>query len=831
MKPIYPILIIWLTILAIGARAQEDPFDLNDVEFELQLEQQFEELNEQLLRILGDGIDGPIVIQDEEILEGGLDARLFGGMVGLRSNQMSSLSHGAVKTDSDSEALLARAEEFAKQDRFDLASTLWQKVIDQSSDVLMERPDWKQRTFKGHEYQQFRPMIAEIEASMARAAADGLTSYQLQVDGEARALLALSKPSERENALSEIIRRYFLSSLGDDAAFELGCLKMERMEFFPAVRLFTKILDEYPNPTVPKEQIEIRLAGSLARVGAADQALEIVDSLYEEHPDLRRVLRLVRADIEEVKATQGSAASSMADSLTTPLNVQSSMGVGPLPEKLSILWQQPFDLLLPEDWPVLPESPRDPLPKVPPRRNVRGPNQQPPAPPNPLQRWRQFRFQPAGEMLIQNGLAFFRTDDRLAVCQTGNGELQWLGFRNRFALDANSTQRSRSFASTTNAQSPYLLNAEEFLVFGDSLNQSMTLTGDTLYVLQGEPLDFEEAGRIKRSIVPQARPRMTYNRRLAGRGRANRLVAYDVPTGKVKWYREANDQQNPNDIVLENTGFARAPLTYGSLLLAPVHQDAALWLYGMNASTGETLWKTFLCDEPPGQCEALSPVALAISAGDAYIASGAGYVFSIDAISGALNWAAQYPRTRARTLNAVSPTYNSSGVALDGWHQDRLVPYGNHLIISGSDFNFLFALNRRTGKLSWEAAKRPFRSQNASRYLLGIQDGRVYTGGVNTFRCYQASGGKMLWERRMNDCFGRAALTPEAVYVPQEKGIAQLDAKTGRVITVSQVETPHEDEPVGNLFTDGSRFLVYGLKKIYALGVPGADNPTDVNES
>ena len=159
--------------------------------------------------------------------------------------------------------------------------------------------------------------------------------------------------------------------------------------------------------------------------------------------------------------------------------------------------------------------------------------------------------------------------------------------------------------------------------------------------------------------------------------------------------------------------------------------------------------------------------------------------------------------------------------------------YGNNLIIAGSDFDYLFAINRRTGKLSWEAAKRPFRAphQHASRYLLGIQDGRVYTGGLNVFRCYQASGGKMIWERKVNDSFGKAALTAEAVYVPQEQGIAQLDAATGRVVSVSKVETPHEDEPVGNLFTDGQRFLVHGLKKIYALGVPGADNPPNVNES
>ncbi|MGY8686405.1 MAG: tetratricopeptide repeat protein, partial [Verrucomicrobiales bacterium] len=117
-------------------------------------------------------------------------------------------------------------------------------------------------------------MITEIEASMTRTIREGLDAYRLKIDGDARALLARSTPETRESALAEIVLRYFLSSVGDDAAFELGCLKMERGESLPAVRLFTKIIDEYPASSIERPEVEIRLAGSLARAGSARQALE-----------------------------------------------------------------------------------------------------------------------------------------------------------------------------------------------------------------------------------------------------------------------------------------------------------------------------------------------------------------------------------------------------------------------------------------------------------------------------------------------------------------------------------------------------------------------------
>ena len=55
-----------------------------------------------------------------------------------------------------------------------------------------------------------------------------------------------------EEALAIVVRRYFLSSVGDDAAYKLGCYALDRHDFVGASRLFTKILERHPDPSMPR---------------------------------------------------------------------------------------------------------------------------------------------------------------------------------------------------------------------------------------------------------------------------------------------------------------------------------------------------------------------------------------------------------------------------------------------------------------------------------------------------------------------------------------------------------------------------------------------------
>ena len=145
-------------------------------------------------------------------------------------------------------------------------------------------------------------------------------------------------------------------------------------------------------------------------------------------------------------------------------------------------------------------------------------------------------------------------------------------------------------------------------------------------------------------------------------------------------------------------------------------------------------------------------------------------------------------------------------------------------MVAGMDFNYLFAVNRRTGELAWETPKTPFREPDPNAYVLAVHGGRLYVASDRSVRCYRTHGGKLLWDAALpGKSHARGAFTPGAIYMPLMGGIVQLDSETGKLIAQSRITLANDDEPIGNLHTDGERLLVYGLKQVYGLSpvVPG----------
>ena len=134
------------------------------------------------------------------------------------------LEGATLKTDSSVDELMVRAEQFSKQGRYDLASSLWQTVIDSSNDLVFSNDEWIEKTLS-HQYELYRSVSGEIEDALSALPIEGIKGYRLNADAEAKEVLSSYVEEDREKALAEVVQRYFLSSFGDDAAFELACLK------------------------------------------------------------------------------------------------------------------------------------------------------------------------------------------------------------------------------------------------------------------------------------------------------------------------------------------------------------------------------------------------------------------------------------------------------------------------------------------------------------------------------------------------------------------------------------------------------------------------------
>jgi len=366
---------------------------------------------------------------------------------------------------------------------------------------------------------------------------------------------------------------------------------------------------------------------------------------------------------------------------------------------------------------------------------------------------------------------------------------------------------------------------KEFRNFSDSIHQSMCIVRDKVLTLQGKPTDFTEEN-VAVPPAPQAGMRRGLVRGArAGpsRYRDNRLVAYHARSGKLQWMRQAGE----SDVeAFVNACFVGPPVPYADLVLIPVLEGHGMYLVAIDIEGGATKWRTFLCDEPGVGMSSGSPVMVAVDGGEAYVATGAGLVFSVDAISGVINWAVRYPRTPENASEVEKQLQRFGGfvrqgrsfdVAFDGW-EEMIIPSGNAVIVTPSDFNHVIAFDRRTGALLWESARRPGGEGHEGEYALGTYEGRLYIAGNDVVRCYNVKGGRMLWEVTFEPGFGRGALTPDGIYIPSDTNkVLQLRLQDGERVAEYSVET-EGGQPLGNLYGDGQRLFGMGLRRVYAIG-------------
>ncbi|MGI8981935.1 MAG: PQQ-binding-like beta-propeller repeat protein [Pirellulaceae bacterium] len=716
----------------------------------------------------------------------------------------------ALKTDPEQQRLLKRAEQCVADGRLDLAAVLWQKVLDEAGDTLMTRDG---RTYTS--------LAEEVERMLSTADPLALKTYRINADGEAQAVLAKAAPDKEEEALSTVVRRYFLSSAGDESAYKLGCYALDRHDFVGASRLFAKILERHPDPTVPRGEILLRLAVAAAHVGdgaTAKAALEAIPQMPGPKPT-NDIIEQVDQDATEAAktATLVSAASqNWHMSLGNPSRSGRMKGlpVDATSKTLSELWTQEFSLLLET---VMNQNGM-PGPGMAMRVRVLGgrqQNQQPQAVSREqlISQWKQNKWNPTSQLLFDSGKVYIKTNEDIACYNVGANSDKpvwrsvWL---NQYQMDSMSSHLI-GMAQVYNQQmaaSSRPRTLPEVLLFGDKIHQAMSISGGTIYSIEGKRVS-KETGPAPTSAQPARGFQYNVQPR---RSRSNFLAAYEAASGKAKWHRSASDEDKEGS---QDVGFLAAPVPYGSLLLVPITDGGTIWLYGLDSKDGSTVWKAYLCDEPAGGCNPWSPVGISIDGRDAYILCGTGVVFAVDAVSGAIRWAVRYKREQKP--NMTMRNYNMTMMDVEGWDDDVVIPYGKTLVVMASDSNEMIWLDRRTGAFGNGLSPRISPFGQAANYVLGTKGPSLFVAGRNIVRRYDIPSSKLIWEREIEDSLGRGVLTEDALYIPVKNSVLKLDPDNkGRELSQVGVQLTTED-PVGNLFSDGEKLWVAGAGRVYAM--------------
>jgi len=267
--------------------------------------------------------------------------------------------------------------------------------------------------------------------------------------------------------------------------------------------------------------------------------------------------------------------------------------------------------------------------------------------------------------------------------------------------------------------------------------------------------------------------------------KASELVAYLRDGLQRAW---SSEQWLDGDTGLRDVTFLAAPTVFGERLLLPSLRRGRYALECLERRTGKPLWHTQLHGggspffKAPG-----CPVV--VQGGAALVATNAGCVANVDALTGELRWLRRYER-RDPLRKAAKPRPTSrdefgfvgwSGAfrqdELTGFQPNDLIAHGSVAIVAPVDGDMLLGLDIATGEIAWmfDAATRyaPF---GRLRTLVGVAGDNLFALSDTSLVAIGATGGLVEWARELPTIRGpkaqgrgRGAIVGDCVLVPNDR--------------------------------------------------------------
>jgi len=700
-----------------------------------------------------------------------------------------------LETDADADSLLNRAREYIEADQYREALLLLQHVTDNFGHALT--------TADGRLYVPARQMV---ERTLRDLPPEGLAAYRLTADGEARGLLGGERPERVRDAdvLREAAERFFISSVGDDAAFALAARLLDEGKYHAARRWLMKIKTEHPDASVDRGRLQARLLAASVGVGDAGSAVEALAELRgDRRLDAERIERYEQfiAGAKASSPGEGNDAWPMAYGGPSRAGVMPDLAgagepdLGPDAPAIAqglwaVMWSAEHEL-----------AADDPAwgGRV---FRVRASNGQ--SRPHLVQRWRSQGWQPTTQAVFRAGRIYYKVHKDLICRDAATGELLW---RSSGKVDGDQHAGHSSYNSSSLPDWPS--TTEEIHLFGDRIGRSVALIDQRVYHIAGQ----EEAMHPNEWQVRNAQQRGAVL--LAG----NELVAVDAATGKWAW--SAGRSGKAGD-PLATVRFLATPLMADGRLLVPVEKNDELYIVQLDPKTGAMVDESFVCAYGTTHVPPWSPVAMAIADGELYVLPGQGVLAAISLDRGEPMWVSRYQRTQSDDENRRRWGHANQGwgrsLGIRGWEESALLISGGRIVATPWDAQALLVFDRQTGRLeSLTGEHEPTMPIADGVAALGVRGDRVIVAERRAITAYELDGGGIAWQAPMDGVTGRPAMTSEAIYVPTAERIVKLDpGRDGKRVGEAAIGVP-ADDPVGNLYSDGQRLIGFGMNWAYAV--------------
>lgn len=687
------------------------------------------------------------------------------------------------------------AQGFLERENYNNAFPLLQAILNQSQDALIPiDPDnpAKSVSLKGEVLKSIRTL-----PRFARQ------SYNLQYDAQARELLdSIDRGAER-NILEEIVRRFFFTETGLDAAVRLANLYFDRGEFFSAGLMFERLLDDgrISRQSIPgilfqtaicwhKSDLLSKTQESLLRLKSmtpgegfvlAGRSLKLFedasDSIawLEQHADLTNESN-ARSRVENWLTFRGDSGRNASSDPVMPLREKEwEFRTVPLaeasdPRQLELIEQRLRELT------------------------------------EKFQNTSYLTF-PAYHPLVVDQKIIFRALGNLKAVDATTGDLIW---ENHF-LDEKFKELLNTFPSENfSISDSRITEMQKYIMqrsWRDLSSGQLSSDGRYVYSVENQKLvdgEYDFYGRFDRT----------------GENNSNLLMAHEIANGNEVW------NLGHAGTHYAGTVFLGPPLIQGEGLycLAEKNEElrllafrnrltpsgaidpVELWSQPLSVSTVHE--ETF--GDPMRRISGLTPT---YCNGMLICPTGRGTIIAYDLAHRIFSWRYEYqdaPLHSRNTIGSLNQLRQNHGIGPEDesrWIDPTPVAAGSRLFVTPTDSNSLYCLDALEGNLLWSVPRED------DLYLACVHRNAVVLVGREKIHALDVNDGEELWTIPISRPSGRGYLANDRYFVPlSTAAIACVDVARGELLAT--VPSDYSRVP-GNLVAAGGNVISLSADRLF----------------
>lgn len=682
--------------------------------------------------------------------------------------------------DPQQSSLLRRAQTAVDDGNIKQALEILQFLIDQPQDSLTRAPDGSWTSVR-----------SEANRLLGKLPAEALDQYRLQYGRLAEQLLETAHREGDRLRLVAVAERFFYTPAGYQAANQIATAHLDREEFGMAAYWFERLLDS-PAPFIKdrtwrlKAEFALRQAGrteALGRLTAdADESVAVKLGVTSH------TISAWRKVFDEL-AFQASAA---LDEWPLLYGTPSRTGVASGGEPLLLpRWSAPSTASHPirKQIQMLTEDVAD-------QGTVLIPAFQALAVDGKII-WRTLR----GVQVVEadTGRPLWETAEGVSAERILHGDMPrqrdgrriWQIRRNRFRHgNDDGSERHRLIS----------------LLFRNGTHGILSSDGRQIFVIEDNAILSERQPGYDWGFEP------TRNDPYRRDWSSNKLVAYDLESGRPLWEVGGTRMQEAFDLPLSGVYFLGVPVPSGEELFIVGERDSEIRLHVLDRRTGTPLWSQRLAfsDQPIDKDLARRWLTAQVSVGDGVIVcpTTVGWLVAVDRSGRKLLWAQRYSSPRPqRSRQRGQATLVPYTALNERWCPSAPIIAGNHVIYTPPEEDVVVCCDLLEGTRRWRRPKSDW------LYLAGVHDQRALFVGRGNVIALNLENGTNVWSTSLSAAnshpSGRGIIVDGRFYLPLQSGaLWAFDLDDGEIVAKSYLSA--DSRPLGNLLMYRGMLLSLG---------------------